>query len=92
MEIDIKMILPPGDILEDMMTEDGLTPSQLAEKIHLPVSCVEGILAAEHAITPETAKKLGKYFYGRAETWLKRQEIYEAAHGSDSMSTRCSSC
>ena len=70
MPIDIKMILPPGDILEDMMEMEQVSPEKLSEITSIHLTCVEGILAAEHAITPATAQKLESHFYGAASWWL----------------------
>ena len=91
MLIDKKMILPPGEVLDDMMELESVSPVKLSEKTGIPLSCVQGILAAEHAITPDAAQKLERGFYGTAESWLKMQRWYEEAH-NPAMSKTCAAC
>ena len=92
MSIDIAMIVTPGEILEDMMVADDLTPEQLAATTDLPLSCIEGIIAGKHIINDLVAAHLEAYFYQSAETWLNRQQLYNQVFGENAMPHDCAGC
>ena len=80
MLIDKRILMPPGEALQDMMTEEAVSAEQLAAQTGIPLSCVEGILKAEHGISPVVASRLERGFYGAKGMWLNMQEQYEKAH------------
>ncbi len=67
----------PGDVLADELTELGVTASQLARAIDVPVNRVTQILHRRRAITADTALRLGRWFGTGPEIWLDLQTDYE---------------
>lgn len=67
----------PGDVLADELTELGVTASQLARAIDVPVNLVTQILHRRRAITADTALRLGRWFGTGPEIWLDLQTDYE---------------
>lgn len=67
----------PGDVLADELTELGVTASQLARAIDVPVNRVTQILHRRRAITADTALRLGRWFGTGPEIWFDLQTDYE---------------
>ena len=75
-------VMPPGEVLlEDFMTPQGLTATQLAADICVPSSVILGILAGALPISREVAAKLAGYFSTSPQFWLNLQAEYEAGAG-----------
>jgi len=53
-------ILPPGDIIEEKMSEMGIDATELARRMELPVETLEQLLRFEIPLTQEVAEKLEK--------------------------------
>ncbi|MSP43576.1 MAG: addiction module antidote protein, HigA family [Alphaproteobacteria bacterium] len=67
----------PGEVLADELAELGVSPSQLARVIDVPVNRVTQILHGRRAITADTALRLGRWFGTGPEIWLDLQTDYE---------------
>lgn len=67
----------PGEILADELAEIGVSASQLARAIDVPVNRVTQILHGRRAITADTALRLGRWFGTGPEIWLDLQSDYE---------------
>ena len=67
----------PGEILADELAELGVSASQLARAIDVPVNRVTQILQGRRAITADTALRLGRWFGTGPEIWLDLQTDYE---------------
>lgn len=67
----------PGEILADELTELGLSASELARQINVPVNRVTQIINGQRGITGDTALRLGHWFRTSAEFWLNLQSAYE---------------
>ena len=53
-------ILPPGDIIEEKMSEMGIDAIELAERMEVAVETIEKLLRFEIPLTREVAEKLEK--------------------------------
>ncbi len=70
----------PGEVLrEDFLKELDLTPRQLAAAIKVPPNRIYQIINCRRAITPDTARRLARYFGTSAEVWLGMQMDYDLA-------------
>lgn len=67
----------PGEILARNLRELGLTASDLARDIDVPVNRVTGILNGQRGITADTALRLGHWFGIDPSDWLELQLQYE---------------
>ncbi|MCK9992481.1 MAG: antitoxin HigA-1 [Alphaproteobacteria bacterium] len=67
----------PGEVLADELAELGVSASQLARAIDVPVNRVTQILQGRRAITADTALRLGRWFGTGPEIWLDLQTDYE---------------
>lgn len=70
--------VPPGEILgEEFLKPLGLTASELARSIGVPVNRITSILKGERGITGDTAIRLGAFFGTTGEFWMNLQKTYE---------------
>ncbi|CCJ09052.1 HigA family addiction module antitoxin [Methylocystis sp. SC2] len=67
----------PGEILARHLQELGLTASDLARDIDVPVNRVTAILNGQRGVTADTALRLGHWFGVQPEDWLELQTQYE---------------
>ena len=67
----------PGEILADELEEIGITPSELARQIRVPVNRVTQIIKGQRGITGDTALRLGHWFGSSAQFWLNLQSAYD---------------
>lgn len=67
----------PGEILAGELAEIGVSASQLARAIDVPVNRVTQILQGHRAVTADTALRLGRWFGTGPEIWLDLQTDYE---------------
>ena len=67
----------PGEHLAEEIEELGLSASELARRLEVPVNRVTGILNGQRAVTADTALRLGHFFGTGAEFWLNLQNHYE---------------
>ncbi len=67
----------PGEILADELEEIGITPSELARQIQVPVNRVTQIIKGSRGITGDTALRLGHWFGSSAQFWLNLQSAYD---------------
>lgn len=67
----------PGEILEDELTELGISAAELARILHVPTNRITQIINGQRAITADTALRLGQWLGTGAELWLNLQKSYE---------------
>jgi addiction module HigA family antidote len=67
----------PGEHLAEELRELGLTATELARQIEVPVNRVTGIINGQRGVTADTALRLGHWFGTSAEFWLNLQTLYE---------------
>ncbi len=71
-------LVTPGEILrEEFLAPLGLSAYRVAKDLGVSPTAIGQILAAERAITPEMARRLGSYFGMSAEFWLNAQSHYD---------------
>lgn len=69
-------VVPPGCILEDYMQTWGLGKDELAQRSGLSIDLIEGVLAGDAPLNPDTALKLEEIFELKAVVWLGIEEDY----------------
>ena len=70
-------IIHPGEVLSDEIEELGVSASDLARAVGVPVNRVTQILNGQRGITADTALRLGQWFGSGPEIWLDLQKDYE---------------
>jgi addiction module HigA family antidote len=70
-------VIHPGEILQDELSELGISAAELARILHVPTNRITEILNGKRAITADTALRLGQWFGTGAELWLNLQKSYE---------------
>jgi len=72
-------ISPPGETLEDILDERGMTQAELAERTGLSRKTVNEIIKGKAPITPETALHLERVLGIPARFWNAREHQYREA-------------
>lgn len=70
-------IIHPGEILSDELNEVGVSASDLARAIGVPVNRVTQILNGQRGISADTALRLGQWFGSGPEIWIDLQKDHE---------------
>ena len=78
----------PGEILQELLLESGLTANALALALRVPANRIGGIVKGQRGITPDTALRLGRFFGMSSEFWLGLQMDYELETESDRLKDR----
>jgi len=70
--------LAPGEVLgSEFMRPRGISPTELAREVGVPVNRVTDILSGKRRITARTALLLSAYFRTSAEFWVNLQTEYD---------------
>lgn len=75
----------PGDVLQDLLVEGGLTANSLATALRVPANRIGGILKGQRGITADTALRLARYFGTSAQMWVNLQAKYDLAVAEDAL-------
>jgi addiction module HigA family antidote len=67
----------PGEHLAEELGELGLSASELAREIEVPVNRITGILNGQRGVTADTALRLGHWFGTTPQFWMNLQQLYE---------------
>ncbi|ALF55761.1 XRE family transcriptional regulator [Nostoc piscinale CENA21] len=68
----------PGEILlKDFLEPLKISPTELAQAIHVPPQHINEIVTGKRPITPSTALRLAKFLGNSAEFWLNLQQNWE---------------
>lgn len=70
-------ISPPGDTLQELLDELGMTQVSLAKRMGRPIKTINEIIHGKTQITPETAIQLEKIFSVTADFWLSMENQYQ---------------
>lgn len=70
--------VPPGDILQEVLDERGMTQSELARRTGRPVKTINEIIKGKAAITPETAIQFERSLSIPAQFWNNLESNYRA--------------
>lgn len=69
-------VSPPGETLEEIVQEKGITQAELADRMGRPKKTINEIIKGKAAITPETALQLELVLGVPASFWNKREQLY----------------
>ncbi|OCQ98204.1 addiction module antidote protein, HigA family [Nostoc sp. MBR 210] len=68
----------PGEILlKDFLEPLEISPTELAQAIHVHPQHINEIVTGKRPITPSTALRLAKFLGNSAEFWLNLQQNWE---------------
>jgi len=71
----------PGEMLrEDVLPALGISVSEAARKLRVSRQTLHRILAADAAVTPDMAVRLGKFCGNGPVLWLRMQQAYDLWH------------
>jgi addiction module HigA family antidote len=62
---------------EEFLKPRGMTQSELAERLDIPLQRVNSIINAKRGVTPETAVLLARSFKTTSQFWMNLQTQYE---------------
>ena len=69
-------VSPPGETLQEILEEIGMTQAELAERTGRPEKTIGEIIKGKAAITPETAIRLEQVLGTPAEFWSRREQKF----------------
>jgi len=75
----------PGEVLQDLLHEAGLTASAVALALRVPSNRIGRILKRQGGITGDTAIRLGRYFGTSAQMWMNLQSKFDLAVAEDAL-------
>ncbi len=78
----------PGDILQEMLDEIGLSQADLARHLNMDASKINEICRHKRGISAEMAVLLGKAFKISPGTWLNLQKNWELSQVEPSVFKR----
>ncbi|HPG41708.1 MAG TPA: HigA family addiction module antitoxin [bacterium] len=70
------LAIPPGEYLEEVIAELGLSKEELAQRMNRPAAKLSAIYKGDKAITPETALQLEKVTGVPAHVWIGLETEY----------------
>jgi len=73
------LAIPPGEYLEEVLVELGMTKDELARRMDRPAPKLSAIFKGRKAITPETALRLEKVVGVPAQIWTGLESEYRLA-------------
>jgi HTH-type transcriptional regulator/antitoxin HigA len=73
------LAVPPGEYLEEVLGELGMSKSDLARRMGRPATKLSPIFKGEKRITPETALQLEKVVGVAARIWTGLESEYRLA-------------
>lgn len=73
----VRIPIHPGEVLADELSELGMSPSELARRLHVPHNRITQILQGKRAITGDTALRLGHWFGVSPAFWMNLQALYD---------------
>ena len=71
-------VAPPGDTLSELLEEQKMSPSELAQRTGQSTKTINAILCGEKALTIEIALQFERVFDVSASFWLHRDQRYQA--------------
>ena len=69
-------VVVPGEILEEYLNSWGLSKAEVVRRSGLSLELIEGILAGESPIEPDTANEFEEIFGLNANVWLRMEAKY----------------
>lgn len=77
------LAIPPGEYLEEVLEDIGLTQAELARRMGRPPQAINEIIKGEKSITPETAIQLEKVVGVPAYLWSSLEAEYRLIKASE---------
>lgn len=78
----------PGEVIrEDYLAPLQMSPTALAQALHVPVTRIHEIIKERRSITAETAVRLGKLFSTSPELWMNLQASYDLRKAQEAIGT-----
>ena len=77
MESRRKIAVHPGEILQELLDQNHITQSQLADRLGMAQSKINEICRAKRGVSPDMAMRLGKTFGQSPQFWLNLQQNWE---------------
>ncbi len=74
--INSNLAIPPGEFLEEVISDFGITKDELARRMNRPAAKLSAIYKGDKAITPETALQLEKVVGVPAHVWIGLENEY----------------
>ena len=68
---------PPGDTLADLLDEQGMTQTELAERLGVTLKHVNRVIKGAATISADLALGLEKVFGASAAFWMTREAHYQ---------------
>jgi antitoxin HigA-1 len=84
---DFAISVHPGEILQEMLDDRGVSQTQLARNLGTDVARINEICRCRRGISAQMAAMLGKAFGTSAQLWLNLQKNWELSQ-IDPRSTR----
>ena len=75
----------PGEVLQDLLQEAGLTVNALALALRVPANRIGSIIKGQRGITADTALRLARYFGTSAQMWMNLQAKYDLEAAEDAV-------
>ena len=75
-EYEPDFISPPGETLQDILDNIGMSQAELARRMGRPTKTINEIIKAETALLPRTALQLEKVLNIPASFWNNREKKY----------------
>ncbi len=72
-------------MLQDILSEAGLSANALALALRVPAKSVTAILNGKRGITADTAMRLARYFKTSASMWMTLQARYDLQVAEDEL-------
>jgi HTH-type transcriptional regulator/antitoxin HigA len=76
------LAVPPGEFLEEVIGELGMTKDELARRMGRPAPKLSAIFKGTKALTPDTAMQLEKVVDVPANIWLGLESEYRRTLGN----------
>jgi antitoxin HigA-1 len=67
----------PGRFLADELEVLQMTPTEMAQALHVPPNRIYQILSGKRAMTADTALRLSQWLGTSPELWMNLQKLYE---------------
>ncbi len=74
--------IPPGEYLEEVLDELGMTKDELAKRMNRPAPKLSAIFKGEKAITPDTALQFEKVVGVPTHIWTGLESEYRSTLAS----------
>ncbi|MCC6389046.1 MAG: HigA family addiction module antidote protein [Bryobacterales bacterium] len=78
----------PGEVLQDLLKESGLSINALALALRVPANRIGGIIKGQRGITADTALRLARYFGTSAQMWINLQSKYDLEAAEDALGSK----